>query len=141
MDLLLKCLVIVVIFFILYMSFTTSRVKEGLTNASNATSSSTSNNPAPGLAGNASAYSSTISGKVVQLVDALLVRKYNTDYVNIINSMKNYVNALSLETILSVDASDLANNDIISTLEKLNTYNGAQTSLNNVLSYISSQAG
>jgi len=120
------------------MSFKTSRVKEGLTNASSSTLTSSSDNPAPGLAGNASAYSSTISNKVTQLNDALLVNKYNTDYVNIINAMKNYVNALSLETILSVDASDLANNDISSILEKLNTYNGAQTSLNNVLSYISS---
>jgi hypothetical protein len=136
MEILLKVLVIIVIIFILYLSFTTSRVKEGLTNSTSSDSSSSSNTTIPGLAGYASAYASNINNKVIQLNDALLINKYNSDYNNVIEAMQKYISALSLEAILSLDTSDLANNNISQILEKLNTYNGAQTSLNNVLKYL-----
>ena len=134
-DILLKILVIVVIVFILYISFSTSRIKEGLTNSSTSSTASSSD-PPPGLASNATSYANSMTNKVTQLNDALLISKYSSDYVNVVDSLQNYVNALSLEAILNISASDLANNNISSTLELLNTYNGAQTSLNNVLKYL-----
>lgn len=149
-DTLLKILVVIVILFILYLSFQTSRVKEGLTNpntkepigsssASSSSSSSSSNAPT-GLAGNAAAYASIINNKVTQLSDALLISKYSSDYVNVVDAMQNYINALSLELILSLDASDLANNKIASIAETLNIYSNAQTSLNNVLTFINANS-
>jgi hypothetical protein len=141
-ETLLKILVVIVILFILYLSFQTSRVKEGLTNSdlSSTTTSSSSTTAPPGLAGSASSYASSISNKVTQLSDSLLISKYNSDYVNVIDTMQNYINALSLELILSIDASDLANNNISSTLETLNIYNNAQNSLNNVLKFINANS-
>ena len=135
-ETLLKLLVVVVILFILYLSFQTSRVKEGLTNSLDIPSVASSNTAPPGIAGGAASYASSINNKVTQLSDALLINKYNSDYVDVVDTMQNYINALSLELILSVDASDLANNNITSTLETLNTYNNAQNSLNNVLKFL-----
>lgn len=139
-DILLKLLVIVVILFILYISFSTSRVKEGLTNATSTQSWSTTSSTSSGsngLAGNAAAYASNISSEVTKLNDALLTSKYNTDYVNVVNELKDYINAQALEAILNISPTDLANNDISSTIQTLNSYSGAQTSLSNILSYLS----
>jgi len=138
MEIFLKILVIIVIVFILYISFSTSRVKEGLTGLSSSTTSTTTSSTTspPGIASSATSYASTINNKVPQLNDALLISKYNSDYVSVVDAMQNYINALSLEAVLNISSSDLANNNITSTLETLNTYNGAQTSLNNVLKYL-----
>lgn len=135
-DILLKLLVIVVIIFILYISFSTSIVKEGLTNATTSTTTSTTSDT-NGLAGNASTYASNISTQVTKLNDALLVSKYNSDYKNVVNELQDYINAQALETILNISSTDLANNDISTTLQTLNTYSGAQTSLSNILTYLS----
>ena len=139
-DLLLKLLVIVVIIFFLYISFSTSIVKEGLTNANATTpttSTTTTTSDTNGLAGNASTYASNISSQVTKLNDALLVSKYNSDYKSVVNELQDYINAQALETILNITPTDLANNDISTTLQTLNTYSGAQTSLNNILTYLS----
>jgi len=140
-DILLKLLVIIVILFILYISFSTSRVKEGLTNATSSTStsatSSTSSSTTNGLAGNASTYASNISSQVTKLNDALLISKYNSDYVSVVNELQDYINAQALETILNISPTDLANNDISTTLQTLNSFNGAQSSLSNILKYLS----
>lgn len=148
-DIILKILVVIVILFILYISFQTSRVKEGLTNpntsatiGSNSSSSSSSNAPT-GLAGNAAAYASIINNKVTQLSDALLISKYSSDYISVVDAMQNYLNALSLELILSLDASDLSNNKVASIAkiaETLNIFSNAQTSLNNVLTFINANS-
>lgn len=150
-DIILKILVVIVILFILYISFQTSRVKEGLTNPnssttigsnSSSTSSSSSNSPT-GLAGNAAAYASIINNKVTQLSDALLISKYSSDYISVVDAMQNYLNALSLELILSLDASDLSSNKVASIAkiaETLNIFSNAQTSLNNVLTFINANS-
>ena len=132
-DILLKLLVIVVIIFILYISFSTSIVKEGLTNATTTTTTTDTN----GLAGNAATYASNISTQVTKLNDALLVSKYNSDYKTVVNDLQDYINAQALETILNISPTDLANNDISTTIQTLNTYSGAQTSLSNILTYLS----
>jgi hypothetical protein len=150
-DTLLKILVVIVILFILYLSFQTSRVKEGLTNpntgsviSSTSSSSSSSSSSSPtGLAGNAAAYASIINNKVTQLSDALLISKYSSDYVNVVDAMQNYLNALSLELILSLDASDFSSNKVASVAkiaETLNIFSNAQTSLNNVLTFINANS-
>ena len=138
-DILLKLLVIVVIIFILYISFSTSIVKEGLTNATTTSTTSTSSTTSDtnGLAGNASSYASNISTQVTKLNDALLVSKYNSDYKTVVNELQDYINAQALETILNISPTDLANNDISTTIQTLNTYSGAQTSLSNILTYLS----
>lgn len=135
-DILLKLLVIVVIIFFLYISFSTSIVKEGLTNATNS-STTTTTSDTNGLAGNASTYAANISSQVTKLNDALLVSKYNSDYKSVVNELQDYINAQALETILNITPTDLANNDISTTLQTLNTYSGAQTSLSNILTYLS----
>jgi len=142
MEIFLKILVIIVIVFILYISFSTSRVKEGLTNASDSTSGTTTTSNSTtsttnGLAGNASTYASNISSQVTKLNDALLISKYNSDYVNVVNELQDYINAQALETILNISPTDLANNDISTTLQTLNSFNGAQSSLSNILKYLS----
>ena len=140
-ELLLKFLVILVIIFILYLSFTTSKVKEGLTssNSSSPTSSSSnSSNTTNGIAGNSAAYASLINSQTTKLDDALLTSKYQQEYESIITSMQNYICSLSLNLLCSINQQDIISNDITSSLEKLNTYNNAQTSLVNLLKVIKS---
>lgn len=133
-DIFLKLLVIFVIIFILYISFSTSRIKEGLTNQT--TTSLATTTTSNGIAGNASVYASDISSQVTKLNDALLISKYNSDYINVVNELQDYLNALALNTILNISPTDLANNDISSTLQNLNTLGGAQNALNNVMKYL-----
>jgi ABC-type Na+ efflux pump permease subunit len=144
-DILLKLLVIIIFIFVLYLSFRTSKVKEGFSifgggsPSSSSSSSSSSSNSAPvGLAGNATNYASAINTQVTKLTDALLISKYKSDYATAVEALINYVRALSLDLVLNISPTDISNNNITSTLETLNTYNIALVGLYEMSSQLSS---
>ena len=89
---------------------------------------------ASGVAGNAATYASSLKAQSVQMQDAFLISKYRTDYENVIINMTDLVNNLMLQTVLSANASQPQS--IIDTLTTLNTLNGSQVALNNVMKFI-----
>jgi len=128
-ELLLKMLVIVVIGFILYLSFSTSKVKEGLTdlsslmnNSSNSNSDSSSSSSSNGVAGNATAYQKAIMTNFTKLQDSMLIDKYKTEYGTILGQYSAYTQYLALNTLLNISEKEFNNNDITPSLEKFNTY-------------------
>ena len=146
-ELLLKILVIVIIGYILYLSFTTSNVrsKEGFTNpfsTSSSTSSTTasSNNTSTstnGVAGNITAYESSINSQSTKLKDALVVTTYSTNYTDLVSEdLPVYTTLLALNTLLNITQGEINKNDITPSLEKFNTYMSAITNfqtINNLL--------
>jgi hypothetical protein len=133
-ELLLKFLVIIIIGYILYLSFATSnvRAKEGFTTPSsnNSSTSSTSSN---GVAGNASAYDSQISSQITKIQDSLVSSTYNNTYKEILSSLNSYCDVLALNTLLNISQGEINNNDITPSLEKFNIY---ITASNNIQSMI-----
>jgi len=87
-----------------------------------------------GVAGNAATYASSLTAQSVQMQDAFLISKYRTDYENVIINMTDLVNNLMLQTVLSANVSQPQS--IIETLTTLNTLNGSQVALNNVMKFI-----
>lgn len=135
-ELLLKMLVIVVIGFILYLSFSTSKVKEGLTdlsslmnNSSNSNSTSSSSSSSNGVAGNATAYQKAVATNFTKLQDSMLLDKYKTEYGLLLQNLNQYTGLLALNTLLNISEKEFNNNDITPSLEKFNTY---MTSFKNI---------
>lgn len=138
-ELLLKILVIVIIGYILYLSFTTSNIrsKEGFTSPFSTSSSSTSstsssnNNTSSssnGLAGNITAYNSSIGSQSTKLNDALVLTTYLTNYNALVTEeLPIYTTLLALNTLLNISQSEINKNDITASLEKFNTYMTAIT--------------
>ena len=98
-ELLLKILVILVIGFILYLSFSTRKVKEGLTGLSSSNTSSSSLN---GVAGNLNSYASQIVSQITKLRDGFVFPTYTNEYqqflVSDTSSINSYIQLLALNT-------------------------------------------
>jgi len=130
--------IVVIIGFLIYLAAKSMRlhmnVMEGLTNP---TSSSSTN----GVGASASTYATTLKNQVTQLHnDNLLMnnKEYVKEYGNIILSMDDYINALMLKTVLSMDATADTADTNINAIKTLNELNAAKASLNNVLKYVDS---
>jgi len=72
--------------------------------------------------------------------DVLLMtnKDYKKDYENIVLYMDDYVNALMLKTVLSINVNADNASDNIENIKTLNELNSAKASLNNVMKYIDS---
>ena len=119
--------------FIVYILFRNFNYKEGMTDASGNTTSSTPATPS-GAAGNAANYATTIKNASIQMQDMLLTSKYQSNYETVILNMDDYVNNLMLSTALSVDPKNP-----LPTIKVLNELNNSKTALNAVMKYIDSQ--
>jgi hypothetical protein len=89
---------------------------------------------APGIAGNAATYASTLKAQSTQMQDTFLISKYRSNYENIILDMLDFVNDLMMNTVLSANATQ--SQSVTETLQKLTSLSGAQTALNNVMKFI-----
>ena len=119
------CFVAYILFRNLNFKFST---REGMTDASgNTTSSSTSS----GVAGNAASYGATLKAATIKQQDMLLISKYRSDYETVILNLDDLVNNLMLTASLNVNP-----NNPYETLTKLSQLNQAKTALNNVMSFI-----
>jgi len=131
---LLKILGIVfVILFLLYLGSNALKLHlnlqrsifEGLTNSSDT-----------GIGGSASAYSSSVSQQMIALQDSLLIKKYKTDYENVILNLDEYIGLAMLQTSLLINPKDMTSPENIALLTNLNTLNAAKQSLNNVMTVV-----
>lgn len=130
--------IVVIIAFLVYLAAKSLKlhmnIMEGLTNP---TSSSSDN----GIGASSSNYETTLKNQVAQLHnDTLLLnnKDYVKQYGNIILSMDDYINALMLKTVLSIDATaDNADANMVA-FKTLNELNAAKASLNSVLKYVDS---
>jgi hypothetical protein len=56
-----------------------------------------------GVAGNAAGYAAQIKSEVIKLQDQFLISKYRKDYEDAILNLDDYLNAMMLQTALSID--------------------------------------
>jgi hypothetical protein len=123
----------ITIFFILYLvykNFNYNPLREGMTDASGNTTSSTQN----GIAGNASAYSAALKSAVIKSQDTFLISKYRSDYESAILNLEDLINTLMLKTALTVDQSNPQQS-----IMQLSQLQQAQVALNSVMKYVDSQ--
>ena len=107
---------------------------EGLTNPTDASAKS-------GIGASANGYASSLKNKATQMQNDVLLlsnKDYKKDYENIVLYMDDYVNALMLKTVLSINVSSDNASDNIENIKTLNELNAAKASLNNVMKYIDS---
>jgi hypothetical protein len=114
-----------------YMYFLKGRYYEGMENKTSSTSVSTTAN---GLAGNAQSYAAGIQTLATGINDQLLITKYRSDYENVILSYDNLINSMMLQTLVSTNGSNPAEN-----LKKIADLNAAKVALNSVMKYVDSQ--
>ena len=104
------------------------RSREGMTDASGNSSSSTNTS---GVAGNATAYAATIKAATVKQQDAFLISKYRSDYESVILNLDDLINNLMLNATLNINP-----NKPNEGLSKLAELNQAKIALNNVMIFI-----
>jgi hypothetical protein len=107
---------------------------EGLTNPTDASAKT-------GVGASANGYASSLKNKVTQMQNDVLLmtnKDYKKDYENIVLYMDDYVNALMLKTVLSINVNADNASDNIENIKTLNELNSAKASLNNVMKYIDS---
>lgn len=105
--------------------------REGMTDASGNTVSSSSSGTANGIAGNAATYGATIKAASIKSQDTLLISKYRSDYETVILNLDDLINNLMLKTTLTIDP-----NNPGASLEKLGQMQQAKTALNSVMKFV-----
>ena len=134
-DLLTNVLMLVAIFFLIYIIFSTINIttkKEGFSSSDTKTApSSSSTSSSNGLAGNAETYTANIQSQVIKLQDSMLLSKYRTNYENVVMAMDDLVDNLMLEKVLSIQSSNMKQG-----LDELVGLNNAKDALNNVMKFI-----
>jgi hypothetical protein len=107
---------------------------EGLTNPTDASVKS-------GIGASANSYASSLKNKATQMQNDVLLlsnKDYKKDYENIVLYMDDYVNALMLKTVLSINVNADNASDNIENIKTLNELNSAKASLNNVMKFVDS---
>lgn len=94
------------------------------------------NNGETGIGGSAATYATAISQQMTALQDSLLIKKYKTDYENVILNLDEYIGLAMLQTALSINSKDVTTPENIALLTNLNTLNAAKQSLNNVMTVV-----
>lgn len=107
--------------------------REGMTDASGNTVSSSSSGTANGIAGNAATYGATIKAASIKSQDTFLISKYRSDYETAILNLDDLINNLMLKTTLTIDP-----NNPGASLEKLGQMQQAKTALNSVMKFVDS---
>jgi hypothetical protein len=129
--------ILIAAFFIVYLvinMFHIQPITEGLENQQ---TSSINNLTASlsGVAGSAVNYAASIKAKTVIIQDTVLISKYRKDYENVIINLDDYLSALMLEQVLSMNISDNLQSNI-QKIQIINTLSTGKKTLNEVMSYI-----
>ena len=133
--------ILIVCFFIIYMVVKMfhlqTSVMEGLTNNTEATTTSTSSNT-NGVAGASASYAASIKAQVVKLQDELLISKYRKDYESAIINLDDYIGYLMIKQSLNMklDGDIKANIEGLNNLSILKT---AKDSLNTTMTFLDKQ--
>lgn len=123
------------IFFILYLVFQNfhyNPLREGMTDASDA--SLASNAPENGIAGNAAAYGAGLKAATIKLQDTFLISKYRSDYENVILNLDDLISNMMLKTTLSYNQ-----NNPGEAVDQLAKMQQARAALNSVMKFLDSQ--
>ena len=115
--------------FVLYFLFRNLNFsnREGMTDASGNTTSSSSN----GIAGNAASYGASIKSITIKAQDTLLISKYRSDYETAILNLDDLINNLMLNATLNIDPKNPQKS-----LEQLGQMQLAKTALNSVMKFV-----
>jgi len=126
-------LIFVTICFVIYLVFRSFQYNpmliEGMTDASNTTTSSEN-----GIAANASKYAAALKADTIRELDTLLISKYRGDYESAILNLDDRINVLMLQTALTFDKSNPENS-----VEKLSKMQQAKVALNSVMKFVDTQ--
>uniref|UniRef100_A0A6C0BBQ1 Uncharacterized protein n=1 Tax=viral metagenome TaxID=1070528 RepID=A0A6C0BBQ1_9ZZZZ len=129
--------IIAVVLFLLYVGTNSwklhinmqKNIMEGLTN-----------NGSNGIGGSAGTYATTVEQQATVLQDSLLIKKYKTDYENVIINMEEYLGLAMLETALQFSPTAGITPENLTILTNLNTMNAAKQSLNSVMTVVDQHA-
>lgn len=135
-DLLKMLGIFILVVFLLYL---VSKVLKLHLNLQNNIMEGFTNNGINGVAGSASVYGNSIIETSTLLQDSLLIKKYKTDYENVILNLDEYIDLLMLQSALNFSVKDGTSPENIALLSNLNTLQSAKTSLNSVMNYIDHQ--
>jgi len=118
---------------ILYFIWKGFRFQEGMQDNSSTKTTTTTTATATdvGIAGKATDYTLKIKNATTKIMDTLLISKYRTDYENILMEMDDYINALSLQTLLTTPLADLPKG-----LEKIHGLRQGRKDLNEIMTFI-----
>ena len=116
------------VLYLLFRNFNFSN-REGMTDASGNTTSSSSN----GIAGNAASYGAAIKSITIKSQDTLLISKYRSDYETAILNLDDLINNLMLNATLNIDPKNPQKS-----LEQLGQMQLAKTALNSVMKFVDS---
>ena len=97
------------------------------------------NNGENGIAGSAATYATSISQQATVLQDSLLIKKYKTDYENVIINLDEYIGFAMLELAVQISPSKGMSQENLALINNLNTLNAAKQSLNTVMSMVDQQ--
>ena len=114
------------VLYLLFRNFNFSN-REGMTDASGNTTSSSSN----GIAGNAASYGAAIKSITIKSQDTLLISKYRSDYETAILNLDDLINNLMLNATLNIDPKNPQKS-----LEQLGQMQLAKTALNSVMKFV-----
>ena len=134
--------IIVIIGFLVFLVIKSMRlhmnVMEGLTDGATGKSSN------DGIGASATNYASVLKNQVTLLHNDILLLhtnrygNYVKEYGNIILSMDDYINALMLKTVLSIDVASIDIKTNIEHIKNINELNSAKSALNSILKYVDS---
>jgi hypothetical protein len=85
---------------------------------------------------NAKAYADEIKKIYTTTKDNFILGTYRVDYENVIIQLDDYINALMLKKILSLDKSQLTEEKVLDVITKINTLNLGKTSLNSIMKFV-----
>ena len=134
-----NCAILLGALFVLFVSYLVysslfMKKREGLETAAGASSDIGSSN---GVAGNAVKYAAVIKEKTINLNDTLLISKYKQPYKDMILNVDDFVNAMMLKTVASIDV-ESANtpSKLIESMKLLNELSASKESLNKVMKFV-----
>lgn len=94
------------------------------------------NNGENGVGGSAATYATSIAQQATVLQDSLLIKKYKTDYENVIINLEEYLGLAMLQTALQFSPSGGMSQENLTILTNLNTLSAAKQSLNAVMTVV-----
>ena len=128
--------IVVLVVFLLYLASNALKlhlnlqrnIMEGLTN-----------NVENGVGGSAATYATSIAQQATVLQDSLLIKKYKTDYENVVINLEEYLGLAMLQSALQFSPTGGMSPENLTILTNLNTLNNAKQTLNAVMTVIDQQ--
>jgi biopolymer transport protein ExbD len=114
------------------------KFKEGLTNSDGTETALVGNTNAlsQNIASGAETFTNEINKKFTSLKDSFHLESYRVNYENVIIQLDDYVNALMLQKILSLDRAQLTEDNVLNIMAKINILKDGKVSLNTIMKFV-----